>query len=91
MIKIGSIVSSFNLSGKLAKIYTKKNKVKYIQLVTNKDQYWLKIAKKLRRKVARLSCGCQLTVAGKSKQNTKTGKVKYKAQTLVTKHLIAKN
>ena len=83
MMNISSIVSSFNLSGKLVKIYTKNNKVKYIQLVTNEDQYWLKIAKKLRRKVASLSCGCQVTVVGKSKQNTKTGKVKYKAQAVV--------
>ncbi|WP_019506555.1 ferredoxin [Pleurocapsa sp. PCC 7319] len=83
MTKTGSVVSSFSFGGKLTKIYTKKNKIKYIKLVTKQGKYWLKITKKLRKKVANLSRGCQIEVAGKSRRNSKTGKVKYEAQTIV--------
>ena len=83
MTKAVSIVSSFNFGGKLTKIKTKKNKIKYIKIVTKQGKYWLKITKKLRKKVANLSRGCLLEVAGKSKQSPKTGKVKYVAQTIV--------
>ena len=45
-------------------------------------KYWIKIPKKLRTKIASLSKGSQLEVAG-SKQNSKNGKTKYKAKTVV--------
>lgn len=82
MAKVNHI-SGFNFQGKLSKISFKKNKIKYIKLVTNEGKYWLKIPKNLREKIAGLSPGCQLEVAGKSKQHPITGKTKYKAETVV--------
>ena len=83
MTKPNGIVTSFSFRGKLSKIQTKKKKVKYIKLVTDEGKYWIKITKKLRSKVSSLSRGSQIEVAGKSKQHSKTGKVKYKAKTII--------
>jgi (2Fe-2S) ferredoxin len=83
MNKISNISNSFCLKGKLTKIHTQKGKIKYIKLSTEQGKYWLKIPKKLRKNIASLSPGCQLEVAGKSKQHPKTGKIKYKAQTVI--------
>ena len=82
MTKADKTVTPFNFQGKLTKISLKKKKVKYIKLATNDGKYWIKIPKKLRNKIASLSKGSQLEVAG-SKQNTKKGKVKYKAKAVV--------
>ena len=83
MAKADKTVTPFNFQGKLTKISFKKKKVKYIKLATNDGKYWIKIPKKLRTKIASLSKGSQLEVAGKSKQHSKTGKTKYKAETVV--------
>ncbi|MGF1589232.1 MAG: ferredoxin [Pleurocapsa sp.] len=83
MAKINPIVSGFHFQGNLSKITFKKNKIKYIKLVTDEGKYWIKISPSLREKIASLSPGCQLEVAGKSKQHPTTGKTKYKAQTLM--------
>lgn len=83
MTKASSIVSPFKFSGKLTKISRKKKKVNYIKLITDHDKYWIKIPKKLREKIANLPCGCQLEVSGKLKHQPKTGKTRYKAQTVV--------
>jgi (2Fe-2S) ferredoxin len=78
-----SIVNPFELSGKLTKIYLQKKKIKYIKLNTEQGKYWIKVPKKLREKIASLTKGCQLEVNGTLKEYLKTGKVKYKAQTVV--------
>ncbi len=78
-----SIVTPFELSGNLTKIYLQKKKIKYIKLNTEQGKYWIKIPKKLRKKIASLTKGCQLEVNGTLKKYSKTGKVKYQAQTVV--------
>ena len=83
MTKADKIVTPFSFQGKLTKISVKKKKIKYIKLATNDGKYWIKIPKKLRTEIASLSEGSQLEVAGQSKQNTKKGKVRYKAKTVV--------
>ncbi len=83
MAKVNHLVSEFNFQGKLSKLSWRKNQIKYIKLVTDEGKYWLKIPQNLREKIASLSPGCQLEVAGKSKQHPTTGKTKYKAQTVV--------
>ncbi|MGB5634693.1 MAG: (2Fe-2S) ferredoxin domain-containing protein [Waterburya sp.] len=77
------IVTPFFFRGKLTKISEQKQKLKYIKLVTEQGKYWIKVPKKLREKIASLNPGCQLEVSGTSKQHPKTGKTKYKAQTVV--------
>ncbi len=82
MTKASSVVTPFHFSGKLTKISYQKKKLKYIKLVTEQGKYWLKVPKKLRGKIASLNNGCQLEISGTSKQDDKTGKTKYKAQTV---------
>ncbi len=82
MKKAGNTVSSFNLNGKLSKIKLKKHKIKYIKLATEQDKVWIKVSKKLRKQISQLPLESKLEVAGKLKQYPKTGKVKYKAQTI---------
>lgn len=77
------ITSPFEFSGKLSKISYKKKKIKYIKLVTESDEYWIKISKPLRKKISKLSPGCQLQVEGKAKHNAEKGKTKHKAQTVM--------
>ena len=83
MTKANSLVSSFSCKGKLIKIKYQKGKLKFIKLAANQDQYWIKIPKKLRKQISSLSKGCNLEIRGRLKQNTQTGKAKYKAQTVV--------
>ncbi|MGL4881308.1 MAG: (2Fe-2S) ferredoxin domain-containing protein [Waterburya sp.] len=83
MNKVCNIANSFRLKGRLTKIHTQKSKIKYIKLATEQGKYWLKIPKKLRTSISRLSPGCQLEVVGRSKKHPKTDKVKYKAQTVI--------
>lgn len=82
MTKASSILAPFHFSGKLTKISYNKKKIKYIKLVAEQGKYWIKVPKKLREKVLSLSKGCQLEIAGQSKQHPKTGKTKYKAQSI---------
>lgn len=72
---------SFNFNGKLSKIAYKQKRIKYLKLKTEQGKYWLKIPKQLSKQLASLAPGCQLEVEGKVKQ-TKTGKTKYKADTV---------
>ena len=83
MAKSNSITSSFNFDGELGKVSYKKKKIKYIKLETEREQYWVKIPKKLRKQISKLSIGSQLQVQGLAKQNKATGKIKYKAQMIV--------
>lgn len=83
MKKADKIVTAFSFQGKLTKISVKKKKIKYIKLATNDGKYWIKIPKKLRTKIASLSKGSQIEVAGKSKQDSKKSQIQYKAKTVV--------
>ena len=80
MSKTSKIVTSFNFKGKLSKISYKKKKIKYIKLETKQDKYWIKVPKKLRKKIASLSRGCELEVQGIAKQKSNKGKIKRKAK-----------
>jgi (2Fe-2S) ferredoxin len=80
MIKISSMIASFNFKGKLSKIAYKQKKIKYLKLETEQGKYWIKISKQLSKQLAGLSPGCQLEVEGKVKQDSETGKTKYKAK-----------
>ena len=83
MSKASKIVAPFSFSGELSDISYKKKKIKHIKLVTDRGKYWIRVPKKLRKKIASLSCGSQLEVNGRSQQHPKTGKTKYKAHTVV--------
>lgn len=83
MSKTSSATSEFNLIGQLEKSLIKKGEVKYIILATEQGKYWIKVAKEIREDLAQLSPGCRLEIAGKHKQHPKTGKVKFKAQTVI--------
>lgn len=83
MTKPSIIVTPFCFCGKLTKIAHQKKKIKQIKIVTEQGKYWIKIPKKLREKIASLNYGCQLEITGTSKPSSKTGKIKYKAQTIV--------
>lgn len=83
MAKDDNVLTPFNLSGELSKIAYKKKKLKYIKLVTESDKYWIKIPKQLRKKIGKLSLGCQLQVEGETKYNAKKNKGKHRAQTLM--------
>lgn len=83
MSKTKKIVTPFSFNGKLSKVSYKKKKIKYIKLKTEDGKYWIRIPQKLREQIASFSRGSQLTVTGESKQQLKTGKIRYKAQTVV--------
>ncbi len=83
MTKTSTIATPFCFRGKLTKISYQKKKPKYIKLVAEQGKYWIKIPKKLREKISSLNPGCQLEIGGTSKSKSKTGKIQYKAQTIV--------
>ena len=83
MIKTSSATSEFNFIGQLTKICIKQGEVKYVELTTDQAKYWIKVAKEIREDLAQLSPECKLEIAGKRKQNPKTGKVKFKAETVI--------
>ena len=84
MTKSSSTVTPFEFNGRLTKISRQKKEIKYIKLKTESGKYWIRIPKKLRKKVAGLSRGCQLEVSGESKKYSKKGKKsKYKAATII--------
>lgn len=83
MTKDSNMVSPFSFSGELAKTYIKKDKVHYLKLATNQGEYWIKVAKKIRKDLLSLYIGSQIEVVGTFKQHPKTGEVKYKAQTVI--------
>ena len=81
MTKSKSLVTDFNLTGKLVKTVIKKyNQVKYFKLATEQREYWIKVAKSIREDIAQIvSPEAELIVSGTKKQKLKTGKVKYEA------------
>lgn len=83
MSKANSIVTPFQFSGKLSKISYKKKKLKYIKLVAEGGKYWIKVPKKLREQISSISKGTLVEIAGRSKQHRQTGKIKYKAQSVL--------
>ena len=82
MAKTKYRVSQFSFIGELKKTSTEKGKIKHLKLATDKDKYWIKIAKKVRKNLNtdKISKGCRLEVAGEQKQNLKTGKIAFKAK-----------
>lgn len=83
MTNLSNSASLFNFTGKLVKTYNKKDQVRYIKLITEEGEYWIKVAKKIRKNLASLYIGCRLEVLGTFKQHPKTGEVKYKARTVI--------
>jgi (2Fe-2S) ferredoxin len=83
MTKTRSITASFKYIGRLSKISVQQKKIKYLKLATKSGKYWIKIPRQLRKQLVSLCLGCKLEIQGQVKQNLKTGKTKYKAQTVV--------
>lgn len=81
MATIQPLVSEFTITGKLEDYITKSNEyIKSLQLVTEQEQYWIKLAKELRNSwYQKLQPGCLLKVTGMRKYEIHKGKVKYKA------------
>ncbi|WP_036485794.1 ferredoxin [Myxosarcina sp. GI1] len=76
-------VSEFNLIGELQKTSKKKGKIKYLKLVSDRGEYWIKVSKTIRKNLDKnISKGCRLKVLGQQKQNFKTGKIKLKANSI---------
>ncbi|MGV2826883.1 (2Fe-2S) ferredoxin domain-containing protein [Myxosarcina sp. GI1(2024)] len=83
MAKTKYRVSEFNLTGELQQTSKKKGKIKYLELATDNDKHWIKVAKKIRGDLdPNISAGCRLEVAGERKKYLKTGQVKLKAKTV---------
>jgi (2Fe-2S) ferredoxin len=86
MTKTSKIITSFNFIGELSRIAYRKNqkkKIKYLKLKTEEGGYWIKIPQRLRKQIPSLSLGSQLEIRGRAKQGSKTGRIKYKAQTII--------
>ncbi|MDJ0649061.1 MAG: (2Fe-2S) ferredoxin domain-containing protein [Xenococcaceae cyanobacterium MO_188.B19] len=81
MATIQPLVSEFTITGKLEDYISKSNNcIKSLQLVTEKGDYWIKLAKELRSSLKqKLQPGCLLKVTGMRKYEIHKGKVKYKA------------
>lgn len=83
MTKSKSLVTEFNITGKLVDTIVKKdNQVKYLKLLAESPEeraYWIKVAKDIREDIASIAyVGADVTVKGTKKQKIKTGKIKYK-------------
>lgn len=75
------LVSPFTVTGKLKDLTTKsKNTIKTLKLVTEQEEYQIKVAKEIRTKLSKkLQTGCSIRVSGIRKYKIKKGKFKYKA------------
>lgn len=81
MTKSNYLVTELTIKGTLVEILIKKeSQVKYLKLVTEQQEYWIKLAKEIRENFAqRISLGANVIVEAIQKRNIETGKVKYKA------------
>ena len=81
MATVQPLVSEFTIIGKLEDLVIKSdNCIKYLQLSTKQEEYSIKVAKELRRSLAKhLKLGCWLKVTGMRKYELHKGRVKYKA------------
>ncbi len=81
MATVQPLVSKFTITGKLEDYISKSNDyIKSLQLVTEQDEYSIKLAKELRNSWnEQLQPGCLLKVTGMRKYEIHKGKVKYKA------------
>lgn len=80
MATIQPLVSQFTIVGELEDLITKSNDIKSLQLVTEEGEYWIKVAKELRKILKeKLKPGCLLKVTGMRKYEIHKGKIKYKA------------
>ena len=84
MTKSKYLVTEFKFTGKLVNLIIKKdNQVKYLKMATEKQEYWIKVAKSIREDIAQIvSLEADVIVKGAKKQKIKTGKVKYEADYL---------
>ena len=81
MATIQPLVSEFTIVGQLEDFIGKSdNCIKYLQLTTEEEEYSIKVAKELRKNLAKhLKPGCWLKVTGMKKHELHKGEVKYKA------------
>ena len=81
MATVQPLVSQFTLTGKLEDLVTKSGDcIKYLQLISEQEEYWIKVAKELRNNFSRkLQPGYLLKVTGMRRYEIHKGKVKYKA------------
>lgn len=83
MSKSKYLISEFDLLGQLIDIVIKSdNKVKYLKLVTDSQEYWLKASKHINKINQIPPIGSTVRVQGQVKQNRKKGKIKYQAQAI---------
>ncbi len=80
-------VEDFNLAGQLLGFVIKDGyKVKYLRMIVNEVEYWIKLSKEIRRSLdPRIFPGCWLEIEGTKELNGKNGKVKYKADSVILK------
>lgn len=80
-------VEDFNLAGQLLGFVIKDGyKVKYLRMIVNEVEYWVKLSKEIRRSLdPRIIPGCWLEIEGTKEVNRKNGKVKYKADSVILK------
>lgn len=88
MSKCVTSPSRFRLVGKFLGFEDKKGKSQhYLRLYTDKQEYLIKVSKKLRQSITTSSVsGMRLEVIGKEKISKKTGKLKLKAQEIRQLH-----
>ena len=81
MATMQPLVSEFTIVGKLEDFISKSdNCIKYLQLTTEQEEYSIKVAKEIRRSLAKhLEPGCWLKVTGMRKYELHKGQVKYRA------------
>ena len=81
MATVQPLVTQFSITGELEDFVTKSGDcIKYLQLVSEQQEYWIKVAKELRKSLSqKLQPGCLLKVTGMRKYEIHKGKVKYKA------------
>lgn len=81
MATMQPLISEFTMVGKLEDFVIKSNgRVRYLQLSTDKGEYWLKVAKERNNILnQQLKIGCWLKVTGMRKNKLHRGEVDYKA------------
>ena len=81
MAMVQPLVSEFTVIGQLEDFISKSdNSIKYLQLVTEQEDFSIKVAKELQSRLGQnLQPGCWLKVTGMRKYELHKGEVKYKA------------
>jgi len=84
MMTITPLVSEFIANGELKELTTKSDgRVKYLLLSTEREEYWIKVAKDQPKKLGKqLHLGCKLEVKGMLKRKIEEDVSEYKAYSI---------